>query len=241
VIDDNALLEYFQRGLIPGPEESEEAFLQRVNQAKPLSHAEWSGLPSLFGVAIDWVPISYSNHQIAWWEGAATWISEDQLPSIQLRIHFQKGSFLGYSRNEVLSHEAIHAARMRFEEPQFEEVLAYATAPRAWKRFFGPLFSRTWEPLVLMLGVLLGTWRPEIPLLMIGLSLGWLMYRQWIFKRCCRKLSLPAVLCLTDVEMKKLAWMSDDQIQAYLEKGSTLLIRLRRRFWDRNRKRGGRL
>jgi hypothetical protein len=243
VIDDDALLEYFQRGLIPGPEESEEAFLKRASQAEPLSHSEWSGLPSLFGFAIDWVPISYSNHKIAWWEGAATWISEDQLPSIQLRTNFQKGSFLGYSRSEVLSHEAIHAARMRFEEPQFEEVLAYATAPQPWKRFFGPLFSRTWEPFVLMLAVLLGAWWPVVPVLMIGLSLGWLIYRQWIFKRCCRKLSLPAVLCLTDVEMRKLAWMSDDQIQAYLGKKSTLLIRLRRLFSNRNRNRkgGGRL
>ncbi|HEY5235722.1 MAG TPA: hypothetical protein VIJ14_06055, partial [Rhabdochlamydiaceae bacterium] len=97
MIDDNALLEYFHRGLIPGPEESEEAFLKRIQQVKPLAHPEWDEVSVPF--KIDWVPISYSNHKIAWWEGAATWISEEELPSIQLRKNFKKGSFLGYKRS----------------------------------------------------------------------------------------------------------------------------------------------
>jgi hypothetical protein len=226
VINDNALLEYFHRGLIPGPEESEEAFLRRIGHAKPLAHPEWDDV--ILPFKIDWVPIKYSNHKIAWWEGAATWISEEELPSIQLRKNFEKGSFLGYKRSEVLSHEAIHAARMRFEEPLFEEVLAYSTAPQAWKRFLGPLFSRTWEPLVLMIGVALGIFWPLVPLVMIGLSFGGLSYRQWIFKRCCQKLSLPVVLTLTDREMKQFASMAEEEIRAYLEKDSTLLFRVRK-------------
>ncbi len=226
MIEDNTLLEYFHRGLIPGPEESEEAFLSRAQQAKPLAHPEWDDVALPF--KIDWVPITYSNHKIAWWEGAATWISQADLPSIQLRKSFEKGSFLGYKRSEVLSHEAIHAARMRFEEPLFEEMLAYSTAPQAWKRFFGPLFSRTWEPIVLMVGVAMGVFWPVVPILIIVLGLGGLSYRQWIFKRCCRKLSLPVVLTLTDREMKQFALMTEEEIQAYLEKDSTVLFRVRK-------------
>lgn len=226
MIHDDALLEYFHRGLIPGPEESEEAFLFRALQAKPLAHLEWSDLSLPF--KIDWVPITYSNHKIAWWEGAATWISGEDLPAVQLRKSFEKGSFLGYKRSEVLSHEAVHAARMRFEEPLFEEVLAYSTAPQAWKRFLGPLFSRTWEPLVLMVGVATGVFWPLVPLIMIGVSLGRLSYRQWIFKKCCRKLSFPVALTLTDKEMKQFASMAEEEIQAYLEKSSTLLSRVRK-------------
>ncbi len=232
MIEDSALLEYFKRGLIPGPDESEEAFLLRVKQAQSLTHLEWkeasSKILSLFGFAIDWVPLIYSNHKIAWWEGAATWISDDQLPSIQLRTNFQKGSFLGYRRSDVLTHEAIHAARTRFEEPQFEEILAYATAPQVWKRFLGPLFSRTSEPLVLILSLLMGAFWPAVPLLVIGLGVGWLSYRQWVFKRCCKKFSLSLVLCLTDSEIRKLSWMSETEIEAYLSKGSTLIFRLKR-------------
>jgi hypothetical protein len=226
VIDDSTLLEYFHRGLIPGPEESEEAFLSRISQAIPLAHPEWEEVTLPF--KIDWVPLTYSNHQIAWWEGAATWISKEDLPAIQLRKSFEKGSFLGYKRSEILSHEAIHAVRVRFEEPRFEEVLAYSTAPQAWKRFFGPLFSRTWEPLVLMASVALGIFWWWIPMTVIGLGLGSLSYRQWIFKRCCRKLSFPVILTLTDQEMMQFAWMSIEEIQAYLEQGQTLLFRVRK-------------
>ncbi len=234
MIENASLLGYFQRGLIPGPDESEEAFLQRIEQAQPLSHLEWKEISSAFGFVIDWVPISYSNHKIAWWEGAATWISDDRLPSIQLRTSFKKGSFLGYSRSDVLTHESVHAARMRFEQPQFEEMLAYSTALQAWKRFFGPLFSRTWEPLVLLLSVMAGVFVPLVPFLLISLALGWLSFRQWTFKRCCRKLSLPMVLCMTDREIRKFAWMSELEIQAYLEKDSTLRSRLMRLLFSRD-------
>lgn len=234
MIENASLLGYFQRGLIPGPDELEEAFLQRAEQALPLSHFEWKEVSCAFGFVIDWVPISYSNHKIAWWEGAATWISEDRLPSIQMRTSFKKGSFLGYRRSDVLAHEAVHAARTRFEQPQFEEVLAYSTAPQTWKRFLGPLFSRTWEPLVLLLSVMAGAFVPLVPFLLISLALGWLSFKQWIFKRCCRRLSLPIVLCLTDSEMRKFARMSELEIQAYLEKDSSLRARLIRLLFKRD-------
>lgn len=234
MINDASLLHHFQRGLIPGPDESEEDFLQRALQARSLSHLEWQEVLTPFGIVIDWVPISYSNHRMAWWEGAATWISDDRLPSIQLRTGFKKGSFLGYRLSEVLAHEAVHAARARFEEPQFEEVLAYSTAPQAWKRFLGPLFSRTWEPLVLLFSLLLVAFVPLIPFAVVILSLSWLIFRHWIFKRCCHKLSLPAVLCLTDREMRKFARMPKMEIQAYLDKDSTLRCRLLRLLSRRN-------
>lgn len=228
MIDDQGLLGYFHRGLIPGPEESEEAFLKRAELAKPLGHPEWS--EAVLPFKIDWVPLIYSNQKMAWWEGAATWISDQGLPSIQLRKSFEKGSFLGYKRSDVLSHEAIHAARMRFEEPYFEEVLAYSTAPQAWKRFFGPLFSRTWEPLVLIAAMTLGIFWLWVPMSLIGVGLGWLSYRQWVFKKCCRKLSLPVVLTLTDQEMKRFAKMSEEEIQTVLESEPTILRRLQRQL-----------
>lgn len=228
MIEDKTLLESFQRGLIPGPAESEEAFLLRIKKAQPLFHVEWKDVTSPFGFVIDWVPISYSNKQIAWWEGAATWISEDQLPQIQLRKKFQNGSFLGYQRSDVLAHEAVHAARMCFEEPQFEEILAYATSSQAWKRFLGPLFNRTWQPLLLILAMVAGIFWPLIPLVFIGFSLGWLNYKQSIYRRCCRRFSLSFVLCLTDAEMRKFAEMDEKELISYLENSSTLLSRLKR-------------
>ncbi|MBS0648453.1 MAG: hypothetical protein JSS10_04410 [Verrucomicrobia bacterium] len=234
MINDASLLHYFQRGLIPGPTETEEEFLKRALQARSLTHSEWQEVSTPFAIAIDWVPLTYSNQQIAWWEGAATWISDEGLPSIQLRTRFQKGSFWGYRREEVLAHEAVHAARARFEEPQFEEILAYFTAPQAWKRFLGPLFSRSWEPLVLLLSVLIGAYVPLIPSAVIILALSWLIYRQRAFKRCCRKLSFPLLLCLTDREIRSFARMPEAAIPAYLDKNSTPRGRLLRLLFRRN-------
>lgn len=228
MIQDADLLKLFNRGLIPGPGESEEAFLKRTLQAQPLSHPEWKEVKTPFGFTIDWVPLTYSNHRIAWWEGAATWISDD-LPSIQLRRNFQKGFFLGYRRSDILAHEAVHAVRVRFEEPQFEEILAYSTS-KGWKKFFGPLFSRTWEPLVFILSLALGIFSPFIPLLVLSVSLGWLLYRQWAFKRCAKKLSPSLMLCLTDAEIRKFARMQTSE--SILSADASPLSRLKRLLWN---------
>jgi hypothetical protein len=232
VIDDQTLLSYFHRGLIPGPAESEEDFLARVHRALPLNHLEWQEAAvktAPFQFSIDWIPLSYSNRKIAWWEGAATWISEEKVPLIQMRTSFQKGSYLGYQRSDVLAHEAVHAARVCFEEPQFEEIIAYQTSPQAWKRFLGPLFSRTWEPLLMLLSLLIGVFWLWVPAVFIGAFFSWLVFRQWTFRRCCRKLPMSVVLCLTDAEIRKEAYSS----KALFLNDKTARCRLLRLLWNR--------
>jgi hypothetical protein len=224
-MNDHELLAYFRRGLIPGPDESQESFSLRVQKNTPLNHFEWAAVAEKtkhFGWAIDWMPIVYSNYKLAWWEGAATWISEK--PFIQLRTGFQKGSYLGYSRLDVLAHEAVHAARIEFKEPLFEEMLAYSVAPQKWKRFFGPLFSRSWEPLVLLLAFIAGGFWWFVPVIALAFCVGWLSWRRSIFKKCCRALPLPVVLCLTDQEIKR--FTSEAEFKAYLETGSNLRFQL---------------
>lgn len=39
-------------------------------------------------------------------------------------------------------HESLHAVRIGFNEPRFEEVLAYYYSKSRWRRFFGPLFRK---------------------------------------------------------------------------------------------------
>ena len=216
------LLSYFERGLIPGPEESAEEFYLRAAKAVSLDHPEWKDTPQKFGFKVDLVPLNYSSKKMRVCEGAVTWISDDHVPTIQLHPRFKKGSFLGYQLQDVLAHEAVHAARVRFNEPQFEEVLAYATAPQAWKRFLGPIFTSTWQPVILLLSFLAGLFKPVIPLFILGLGIGWLVYRQRVFKKCLRKFSLSFVLCLTDKEMRRFATEPREKIQAYLEGQNSL-------------------
>lgn len=203
-MNDEELLRFFRRGLIPGPAESEESFLARVINSPQLSYTEWQDVSvktfSLFGCAIDWMPITYSNRRLAWWEGAATWISDT--PFIQLRSGLQKGKYLGYERTEILAHEAIHAARIKFDEPQFEEMLAYSVSKENWKRFLGPLFSRSWEPFLLLLAIFSGYFWISIPLIVLFFSMAWLGWRHYLFHRQKKRLPLSVILCLTDKEIR---------------------------------------
>ncbi|NGX27519.1 MAG: hypothetical protein K940chlam6_01457 [Chlamydiae bacterium] len=154
-----------ERGWIPGPEEEKKAFESRI---KALDHffsyppedidnfltdRDWTHAQEitkhLYDFSPDWVVAHYSNQKLSFFQGAATWISESndlRIPLIQLRKKFETGKLLGlYLRDEVLAHEAAHAARMQFDEPLFEEIFAYKTSPRFWRRLFGPLFQHSWE------------------------------------------------------------------------------------------------
>jgi len=94
----------------------------------------------------------YSNRQLAPWQGAASWVIEERpgpLCAVQLRKKFFKGSYLGlYSRDEMLAHEAVHAARCAFNEPVNEEFFAYGTSSAKWRRKLGPIVKRPWEVLL---------------------------------------------------------------------------------------------
>jgi len=222
----------FHRGLIPGPSEDEKTFLERISRLTTQPNQEQEAhviTLNLFGFSVDWVPVFYSNQELPFWEGAATWIG--QTPSIQLRENFKKGSYLGYRREEVLAHEAIHAARIAFEEPQFEEVLAYRTSKNRLRKWAGPLFRKSWESAVFMISLVpafLGYfWIPLAALGWLSIRLAW---TQWTLQRCLRKLPLSLIVCLTDAEIRKFSRLSLADIQAHFENDQSLrgnLIRLK--------------
>lgn len=203
MITDLELLLFAKRGLIPGPNEDEKAFLQRASKLESFSPEDWkeahAKTEKLYGFAIDWVSCTYSNHKLPFWEGAATWISEEGIPSIQLRNGFKKGKYLGYTRSEVLAHEAVHAARSAFEEPRFEEILAYRTSTNFFRKCLGPLFRKPKESLLFLLFFPLGIF-----------FLFRLLRDQWIFQGCLQKLPLPVILCLTDKEIARFAEIKPD-------------------------------
>jgi len=193
------LLSHFRRGLVPGPHESEEAFLLRASKRTAL--AEWNEIPPLnpeWGFRVDWVPLEYSSKKLRPWEGAIFW----EGPRIQLHPSLQKGKLFGNTREDLLHHESVHAAREAFNEPLFEEVLAYSASRSSWKRFWGPLFERSWEfPLFAILAFLL----PFIPFFagaLLLLFLGRLLYKQVLFSKRKRNYPFSVLVCLTDQEIR---------------------------------------
>lgn len=218
-------LEWKRRGLIPGPNELETDFLDRVQSSLSQGDVEmWREAHQItqrcFGFSLDWVPVYFSNQKLPFWEGAATWI--DKQPSIQLRKGFLKGSYLGYKRAEVLAHESVHGARCKFEEPEFEEILAYQTSSNKLRRFVGPAFQKPWESLVFVLSVGIASfgqyWLGAILSGYVGLRL-YLSQRK--LRLCLKKLPLSLILCLTDQEITTFAQLNQKEILAHLQQDHT--------------------
>ena len=153
------LIKFDSEGFIPGPNETEVNFLERVRAAKesfnrekmaiPAHHWHWAAeqLQMLFDFAPRWCTAIYSSQGLAPWQAAATWINVKRLYIIQLKPSRWVSWLI--DRDEVLAHEAAHAARAAFDEPKFEEMFAYLTASRKWRQVAGPLFRKPVEALIL--------------------------------------------------------------------------------------------
>jgi hypothetical protein len=240
--DEKHLTELNRRGLIHAPDESQESYFRRcqaairVAQVPPL-------VKTLFDIDPDWVPVVYDNKGLYFWEGGCTWITQDQV-TVQLNRAFQKrGSWFGYSRDEILAHELVHAVREKFEEPIFEEVLAYQTTSFPLRRYFGPIFRTANESFFFMIALSLFTATFFLSqfhtLALVGflcfLSIGALrlLRMQLIFSRTQKKLSrlvgkqraLAVMLRLTDKEIIRFSKMSAAAITAYANEMSTTSLR----------------
>lgn len=173
-ISDTTLLACNKIGLVPGPDEKEEAFLARIqaclglqsllkneeNQLlpfkvelfqKPLEEAFAITTP-LFDTCPTWLPLFFSNYQLTPWHGGCAWIFQLQdtgprLAFLQLRKSFATQTrFLKiYKRDELIAHEVAHVGRMTFDENKFEEILAYRTSSSSWSRWLGPLVQSAFE------------------------------------------------------------------------------------------------
>lgn len=231
--------EWNEAGFIPGMTESEDEFIKRVsfckNLQQELTENVAAELPfdasdqasneirqeavsltkTLYGIAPEWVPIFFNNHQLAPWHGGCAWIFQlnEQTPTsafLQLRAAFrEKSSYLGiYQRRELIAHELAHVGRMLYHEPQFEEIIAYRTSASKWRRYLGPIVQSSKESLcfIILLGLIflinlalitMGTpaayaiahWLPAIPLAFILLALARLIRRQSRFNACQQRLA----------------------------------------------------
>lgn len=145
------------RGLFLGPAENEALFAQRVAAAEPLPTHPLSlaHFQTLFGARPDWVEIQIKNQGLSPWEAATTWIHTEANKPRSVCIQLKSDTPpKGYTLEEILSHELVHATRIAFDEPRFEEILAFQTSKKRWRRYLGPLFNRPCDVLILGLCML---------------------------------------------------------------------------------------
>ncbi len=278
ILTDISLLELNSQGIIPGPNETEEAFCKRAEYCLSLREQIGEKLkgelpfienerPSdeflqpalsetnqLFGSSPAWVPLFFSNYRLAPWHGGCAWIFQqsEETPTsafLQLRRAFASSeTYLGlYSRKELIAHELCHVGRMCFEEPRFEEILAYRTSPSLFRRWLGAIAQSSWETTAffLILCLILAVdffavpmlWLKLLPLILVLAALFRLTKRQSEFSSCLARLeellhdksrALALIYRLTDREIVSFSKMAPDAIKATLEekKGSTLRWRL---------------
>jgi len=175
-MNENELIRLNQEGLFPGPGESEELFSERASFCLKLKNSKESLLPNseeangellsrisskskkLLGIAPSWIPIYFSNYKLAPWHGGVAWIfRQDDVSPLSAFFQIRKSAkkegklFWGYSIEEILLHELSHVLRMSFEEPKYEEWLAYKSSTNSFRRFFGPLFQSAKESMLLVI------------------------------------------------------------------------------------------
>lgn len=168
VVSDTQLLDWNRRGLIPGPNETHEQFLQRValtldratrRETRDIIEAAQAQVLDLYDISPDWMPIQYSNKGLGLWHGGATLLEDvdgHPMATIQLRESLaRKGRYIGlYSAVEFVAHEMVHVGRVAFEEHRFEEMLAYQTSPSRFRRVLGPVFRTGVEAWLFVISLL---------------------------------------------------------------------------------------
>ena len=244
---DEELVELNRKGFIPGPRETEHDFQERVQATQNffiqptaefcamerVSPTHWNWVDQHLEELFDFQPRSvaayYSNRQLTPWQGAASWIIDVKpgpLCALQLRCGLKKGSYLGlYSREEILAHEAVHAARCAFEEPLGEEFFAYMTSSRRWRQIFGPIVQKPWEAALFLGACVVGAyWGSVVPSsIVFGVGLLRLIRNRQRMRKASQTLmsvvldakKVRAILFrLTDAEMGRLSkgiWVEGDE------------------------------
>ncbi|NGX56478.1 MAG: hypothetical protein K1060chlam5_00721 [Candidatus Anoxychlamydiales bacterium] len=133
-------------------------FFKEINQTVPIEldlkikKPRWNWTRAQLLNLFDFSPINlamfYSDKKLTFFQAAATWILEIgknlKVPILQFRKKLHRSTYLKiYSLDEILAHEAVHAARVAFDEPKYEEIFAYMTSTSVIRRVLGPIVKNT--------------------------------------------------------------------------------------------------
>lgn len=262
-LNDDMLLSWNRLGLIPGPNEDKASFIQRVDYCLNLHNTLGATLEigvgidpqisekfiheaspitqQLFDITPTWTPVIFSNHKLAPWHGGCAWIFQmtEETPTgafFQLRKAFKTSSryLYLYHREELIAHESAHVGRMMFEEPIFEELLAYQTSPSSFRKYFGPIAQSSRDSflfvLVLLfacLGISVGVfWALLFPLGLLLYGIIRICRKQHQFTKCRHVLQKmlkdvvktdAVIYRLQDKEIIAFGRMSPSEIVNYIE------------------------
>lgn len=216
----------------------------------------------LYDIQPLWIPLFFSDYKLLPWHGGCAWIFQHKEDSptaafFQLRQAFRNSkTYFGiYSRDELIAHEFSHVGRMLFQEPKFEEILAYRSSHSPFRRRWGALVEAPWESMLFVLVLLIIVcldvfvlmtgytqyystmmWMKLIPLGMLLYAVARLSRRQNRLAKCLSKLTrwlgnehkANAVLYrLQDEEIQLFSKMKREEMLHYIEENKTKSLRWR--------------
>jgi hypothetical protein len=269
-ISDLQLAEYDARGLIPGPEESESDFVRRATYClslrETLREKALSDLPSgtfedtqgllkegrevvkkNYAIDPDWVPLALTKQQLAPWHGGSTWIFQvDDASPIGALLQLRPNPWW-ISHQEVAAHELCHIGRMAFEEPEYEEILAYYLSTSPLRKWCGAIIQTRMESfwfVISLLSVLFFDlaalmwgnyhlfffvqWMKLLPLGLAGWGIFRLAKRLKKFSNALKNMEgvtthpLAMAYRLTDREINMFARMKKEEILEYVREQDSL-------------------
>ena len=163
-MDKEKIISLNQKGFFPQEKETLDQYLKRFDEFKSslkqelektffltdrMKKPHWNWIEAALISLYDFSPVEfiayYNNKGLSFLQPAATMIIENEqsiFSFIQLKKAFKKGRFLFYGRDEVLAHEAVHAARAVFEDSRFEEIFAYAASSSKIRQILGPVLQQ---------------------------------------------------------------------------------------------------
>lgn len=153
-------LSAYNDGFIPGPQETEEEFNSRILKVKkllenPKKHLSPFNFKGAFFRPLKGCAALFIPKRTSFLFASQTYIVECEdktlFPLIKRPSRFS--SFF-VSSKEVINHELIHAKRVMFDDPIFEEIIAFRTSKSKLKRYFSPMISSQKDILIFILSAL---------------------------------------------------------------------------------------
>ncbi|NLG13127.1 MAG: hypothetical protein GX561_02835 [Lentisphaerae bacterium] len=195
----------------------------------------------LYGFEIDWVPGFFIDPSFSLLFGgcAFCWYPEFFTLFIIRRTFKDQERWLIYRRNELISHELCHVARLSLDSSVYEEIFAYRTSDSGFRRLLGGIFRKPYDSflflgvtlLLLLAQVVRTQFMPSLPIgpfwLLVGLVFLWFLARHFASIACLRRAervvreafgdlhSWPVLFRCTDAEIKELCGMGAESFRSW--------------------------
>lgn len=111
----------------------------------------------VYGFSIKWVPGFFLSKGLGiLWGGCAISFHDSSFTIFLIRANFAKRKrWLFYKRDELLSHELCHIARMPLRDRSYEEMFAYHISPSRFRRYLGNCFQTQYDAVFFLLPIFL--------------------------------------------------------------------------------------